>query len=881
MSEVKPRIRIVDSKLITQRDYWLKQLSREFQPSNLRLDYNREDASTREMETVELSLSDGLFRKLAQISGESQFLLYTALMAGLHICLHKHTFNKLVVVGSPSRRRDGASSQSLNALPILSEIDTQISFREFLVNVRETLNQAYKNQNYPYDRLLRDLKLTQPENRCALFDVSLALTNIHTDIPDIKNDIAILFSNSGSALSGSVTYNSALFMRDTVERFIGQFEMALSTGLENPEILICDLEILPEAERNRVLVEWNSSKRGYPQKCIHELFESQVDRTPDRVALEIEGNQLTYKELNRAANKLARYLRANEVGPEVIVGICVERSLEMIIGVLGVLKAGGAFVPLDPFYPAQRLALMQEDSNVKVLLMQQMPRENFSKTNATVIYLDSDWPVIEREIEENIISGVTPDNLAYMIYTSGSSGRPKGVLIQHEGIGNLADAQVEAFEVQPDSRVLQFASLSFDASISEIFMALTTGAALHLGSKDPLVGTALFQLLSEEVISHATVPPAILATLPGKDLPALQTLIVAGESCPPNTASRWSIGRRFFNAYGPTETTVCASIFECTDEYKDGPPIGRPMANTEIYLLASRLNPVPIGVPGEIHVDGVGLARGYFNRSDFTAEQFIPNPFTNRFGARLYRTGDLARHMFDGTIQYLGRVDRQGKIRGFRIELGEIESVLGQHPGVREVVAVIKENSPADKRLVVYFTTYRDKLVYEDELRSFLKERLPAYMIPSAIMPLESLPLTPNGKVDFRALPDPTGERSLSQETFVAARNPVEEVLNRIWTMVLRIERIGVDDNFFELGGNSILATQVISRVHDALQIELPLRTLFEAPTIGGLAANIERIHGEIEVEEEGIPAHLLSKIEQLSDEEAVSLLMDWPNAAA
>jgi non-ribosomal peptide synthetase component F len=486
MNEVKPRIRIVDRKLMSQRDYWLKSLSREFQPSNLRLDFNRAGTSTRQMETVEFSFSDWLFHKLARVSGRSQFLLYTTLMAGLQICLHKHTLNKLVVVGSPSRRRDGASSQSLNALPILSEIDTQIPFREFLVSVRETLNQAYKNQNYPYDRLLRDLKLTQPENRCALFDVSLALTNIHMDIPDVKNDIAILLSNSGSALSGCVTYNSSLFMRDTIERFISQFEMAVSVGLKKPETLICDLDILPEAERHRVLVEWNSNKRDHPQMCIHELFESQVNRTPDRVALIMERNQLTYKELNCAANKLARYLRAHQVGPEVMVGICVERSLEMIIGVLGVLKAGGAFVPLDPFYPPQRLELMQEDSNVQVLLMQEKLRESFPRAKAPVIYLDSGWPVIEHEIEENIISGVMPENLAYVIYTSGSSGRPKGVLIQHKGVCNLADAQVEAFDVQPDSRVLQFASLSFDASVSEIFMALTTGATLNLGSKYPM-----------------------------------------------------------------------------------------------------------------------------------------------------------------------------------------------------------------------------------------------------------------------------------------------------------------------------------------------------------------------------------------------------------
>lgn len=874
MSDVKSKIRIVDSKLMGQRDYWLKQLSREFQLSNLRLDYRRRDASTPEIEVVEFSLSEELSRKLTRVSNNSQFLLYRTLMTGLQVCLHRHTLNELVIVGSPSLRGTAASGQSPNALPILSEVNARISFRELLVSVRETLNEAYKNQDYPFDRLLRDLKLTQSENRCALFDVSLALTNIHAELPDIRNDVRISLSHSGSAIFGSATYNSALFMRDSIERFVKQFETALSAGLENPETVICDLEILPDAERHRILVEWNNNQRDYPQdSCIPELFESQVGRTPDAVALELAAEHLTYSDLNRMADKLARYLKANKVGPEITVGICVERSPKMIIGMLGILKAGGAFVPLDPFYPAQRLEFMLEDSGVEVLLTQQSLRESLPRTKATVICLDSDWLSIEQEAEGEIAAGVAPDNLAYIIYTSGSTGRPKGVLTQHRGVCNLAAAQVDAFDVQSSSRVLQFASSSFDASVSEIFMALTTGATLHLGSKYPMVGTALFQLLSEEAISTATIPPATLATLPGEDLPALQALIVAGESCPSGTAARWSIGRRFFNAYGPTETTVCASIFECIDEYKDGPPIGRPMANVQIYLLDSRLNPVPPGVPSEIHIGGIGLTRGYLNQPDLTAERFIPNPFTGEPGALLYRTGDLACYMFDGTIQYLGRIDHQVKIRGFRIELGEIESILSRHPVVRDAVAMVREDYPGDKRLVAYVTSDQRPALLEHELLSFLKEMLPEYMLPSAIVLLEKLPLTPNGKVDCRELPAPSGEGAELRSTFVAARNPLEEILRSIWVAVLKREPIGVEDHFFELGGNSLLATQIMSRVHDALQVELPLRAIFESPTIAGLAASIAQMQGE--VEEESIDDQLLAKIERLTEEEAASQLLN------
>jgi amino acid adenylation domain-containing protein len=874
MSELRPKINIVDRKLLNQRDYWLKQLSGELPRSNLKLDYDRSETSPTEPETIEFSLSQRLYRQLTGVSGTSQFLLYRTLIAGLQVCLHKHTLNKLLVVGSPPRKRKNVSSRLPNAVAILSEVNTHISFKEFLVNVRETLDQAYKNEDYPFERLLRDLKMTQPENRCALFDVSLALTNIHADLLDVKNDIAINLSKDGGIISGSVTYNSLLFMRDSIERFISQFETALGRGLENPEILIGDLEILPDPDRRQMLVEWNRRQKDYPNdRCIHELFESQAGKTPDSIALEMEGRRLTYQGLNRAASKLALYLKAHQVGPEVVVGICVERSLEMIIGILGVLKAGGAFLPLDPGYPASRLEFMLEDSTVQVLLTQQRFREGLPGGKATIICLDSDWPVIEREVEDNMISGAAPDNLAYVIYTSGSTGQPKGVLLQHRGVCNLAAAQAETFDVQPDNRVLQFASLSFDASVSEIFMALTTGAALDLGDKNPMAGAALFQLLSERAISVATIPPAVLSTLPGEDLPALQTLIVAGESCPSDLTSRWFVGRHFFNAYGPTETTVCASIFECIDEYRESPPIGRPMANMQIYLLDSRLNPVPIGAPGEIYIGGIGVARGYFDRSGLTGEKFIPDPFSGRLGARFYRTGDLACYMFDGTIQYLGRLDHQVKIRGIRIELGEIEFILSQHPAVRDAVAVVREDFPGDKRLIAYVTSDEPPTSLDDELRLLLIERAPEYMMPSAIVMLKSLPLTPNGKVDRRELPAPAGAGYGSQKEFVAARNPLEEEVRNIWVTVLGVEQIGVENNFFEFGGNSLLATQIMSRVHAALKVELPLRALFEAPTIAGMAATIARMQ-EV-VENENVTAQLLSDIEQLSEEEAAQLLLD------
>ncbi|MHC5780000.1 non-ribosomal peptide synthetase, partial [Nostoc sp.] len=471
----------------------------------------------------------------------------------------------------------------------------------------------------------------------------------------------------------------------------------------NPQQPISELSLLSKVERHKFLVEWNNTQVDRPHdKCIHQLFEAQVEQTPDAVAVVFQDQQLTYRDLNRHANQLAHYLQALGVGTEVPVGICTERSLEMVVGLLGILKAGGAYVPLNPTSPLERLSFMLEDVQAPVLLTQERLLEELPAHWAQVICLDSDWEVIAQENKENPVSEVTAKNLAYVIYTSGSTGKPKGVLIAHQGLCNLAQAQIQTFDVRSDSHILQFASFSFDASVSEIFMALCSGARLCLGTSEELLpGPALIQLLRQQAITHATLPPSALAVLPVEKLPALQAIIVAGEACGSGLVAQWSNGRRFFNAYGPTEVTVCATIAECTSSEAQ-PPIGRAIANTQIYILDRHLQPVPIGVPGELHLGGVGLARGYLNRPDLTAQKFIPNPFSQEAEARLYKTGDLARYFPDGNIEFLGRIDDQVKIRGYRIELGEIEAKLAQHPHVRSTVVMARENQLGDKRLVAY-----------------------------------------------------------------------------------------------------------------------------------------------------------------------------------
>ncbi|MBA2678710.1 MAG: amino acid adenylation domain-containing protein, partial [Ktedonobacteraceae bacterium] len=565
----------------------------------------------------------------------------------------------------------------------------------------------------------------------------------------------------------------------------------------------------------------------------HEEFAYQAQQTPDAVAVVYEDMQLTYREIDRRSNRVMHYLKMKQVGPEIHVGICVERSPELIIGLLGIFKAGGAYIPIDPLYPRERSSFLIEDAQISVIVTQKSLFETFATYPVQTIGVDMLEISASQEISQQILfKSVLSQNLAYIIYTSGSTGRPKGVQIDHGSLAALIDAQTQLYTIQPGERVLQFASISFDASVYEIFSTLANGATLVLAKQNELLpGPALVKLLREQVITIATLPPSVLAVLPDEELPALKTITSAGEACSAQIVSRWSPGRTFFNAYGPTEATVCATAAQCTDGTCQ-PPIGKAIAHKEVYVLDPDLHPVAPGESGEIYIGGEGLARGYLHQPNITAERFVPHPFTDQPGSRLYRTGDLARLLLDGSLEFLGRLDYQVKIRGFRIEPGEVEVALERHPLITQAVVLAQESPSVGVRLVAYTVINQQPGPGVDELRSFIRTWVPEYMVPALFVPMNAFPLTPNGKVDRQALPEPDQARPDLDEAFVAPRNVDEQYLADIWASVLGLESIGIHDNFFALGGHSLSAMQIIARVREIFHVDLPFSTLFATPTV-------------------------------------------------
>ncbi|MFL6234694.1 MAG: amino acid adenylation domain-containing protein, partial [Thermoanaerobaculia bacterium] len=781
---------------------------------------------------------------LARAKGATVFMI---LLSAYEALLARYSGQEDFAVGSPVAGRDRREIEGLigffiNTLVLRSSLAADLDAAKLLDRVRAVTLEGYARQSVPFERIVQELAPERNLSYSPLFQVMLAFQSLggegglelpgltlapqSEEFPVSKFDLTLTAFDTGSQIFGQWVYSTALFERETVERWSGHFQVLLEGLVADPKRRVSELPLLTAGEREQILVEWNRPPVGYPEEgFVHQLFEAQVEKTPGAVAVVFEEESLTYRELNARANRLARHLRRLGAGPEVLVGIRAERSFEMVVGLMAILKAGSAYLPLDPSLPEERLSYMMEDAGIGLLVAQ-------------------DLPDCSGESEENLSVPVLPDNPAYVIYTSGSTGQPKGVVVSHRALGNRLQ-YARAGDVLAMDAFLQKTTISFDVSLLEIFAPLVIGGRTVLakpgGQQDP---DYLVRLIQEQRITYTSFPPSLLLALLEQGsfdrCDSLRVVITGGETVPavlPGQFYERLPGASLLNRYGPTETTISVTSWLCERDVTPRTlPIGRPTAKARVYLLDANLQPVPAGITGEIFLGGVCVARGYLRRPDLTAERFVPDPFEGE-GERLYRTGDLARYRPDGAIEFVGRVDQQVKIRGFRVELGEIEAKLARHPSVQEVAVINREDGPT-KSLVAYLVFHAGETVGDAELRGFLLESLPAWMVPADFVVLDALPLSPTGKVDRKALPEP--RRQASAAEFEEPEGPVEQILAGIYGGVLGLERVSRTGDFFELGGHSLLATQVVARVRQALGVDLTLRQLFESPTVLGLVAQVQ-----------------------------------------
>jgi amino acid adenylation domain-containing protein/non-ribosomal peptide synthase protein (TIGR01720 family) len=836
-------------RLDAQLAFWKERLAGA--PSlELPTDRPRTIASTARSAEHPIAIDADLSAALARLARDRGATLFMALLSAFQVLLARHADQTDVCVGTPVASRSRREVEPLigffvNTLVLRADLADDPTFLDLLDRAKTSTLAAFEHEELPFEKLVEALGVPRDTSRAPLVQAMFVLQSAPLDalsLPALRAsvepipievarfDLTLTLTEAGGALAGSLAYDAALFDAETVARLAARFEVLLRAVVANPTLRVGALPLLPSTERERVLAAWSDGGPGSRRTSVLDLFEAQVAARPDATALVFQDERLTYRELHARAGVLARHLHRLGVGPDAIVGVLLPRSIEQVVALLGALTAGAAYLPIDATYPPARIGFMVADSGASVVLTRRGLVDGLDLGAAHAV-----------EVEAlSTLAGLgggkgehDARRAAYVIYTSGSTGLPKGVLVEHGGLVNLVEAQIRAFGIGPESRVLQFASFGFDASVSEIFTALAAGATLCLAPAEALLpGPDLLRTLVEREIDVVTLPPSALAVLPPHPLPALRTLVVAGEACPAALVDRWAQGRRFLDAYGPTEATVCATFGEC---HAGGgtPSIGRPLAGVRVYVLDRAGSPAPIGVPGELHIGGAGVARGYLNRPELSAQRFVLDPLSPEPGARMFRSGDRGRWRHDGTIELLGRLDDQVKIRGFRVEPGEIEAALRSCPEVRDAAVIAREDAPGEKRLVGYVATARD--VSLDDLRDRLKRTLPAHMVPATLVALPSLPLSPNGKVDRKALPRP--EPSLAAGA--APRTPMEELVAGIFADVLGLRDVGADRSFFDLGGHSLLATQVMSRVRSALGVELPLRALFQHPTPVGLAAQI------------------------------------------
>ena len=839
--------------LETQINYWKQQLRDTPPLLELPTDYPRPPVQSYRGSHSNHILTPELTEKLKTLSQQQGVSLYMLLLAAFSLLLSRYSRQNDLCIGSPIANRTHRQTEGLigffaNTLVLRSQIKSGQSFLDFLQKTRQTCLDAYAHQDIPFEFLVEQLKPVRSLSYNPIFQVMFSLENnesadlslpglniqwIPSTYPFSKFDLSLLALESDGQLNCSWEYATDLFETPTIQRMAEHWEVLLQGIVDNPQQSINTLPLLTELDR-KTLQLWNQTDTHYPKdKTLVDLFEEQVHTNPNNIALVFEQQNLTYQELNQKANQVAHYLRQNyQIEPDTLIGICVERSLEMIIGLLGILKAGAAYVPIDPNYPEDRIQLIIQDSGISVFLTQSFLENKLPLSQ----FISLDEFNFESFSSQNLTPQSQPNHLAYVIYTSGSTGRPKGVMIEHQGLTNMTLAWANKWQVYSQSRVLQMSSFSFDMSVAEISITLAKGACLYLIKKEMLLsGEALLNFLSQKQISHILLSPSLLSIVSNSPLPALKTITVGGEACSAELVNKWEKGRNLFNGYGPTESTVCTTVALCHPNGKT-PPIGKPLANLRVYILDNNQQILPPGIPGELCIAGVGLARGYLNRPDLTAEKFIE---VNLLGKteRIYQTGDLARWLHDGNLEFLGRIDHQIKLRGFRIELGEIEAILLEHPSVKE--ALVNLYQTENNQQLVAYVTAEPTSDLSNQLKQHLKSRVPDYMIPAHIMRLDGFPLTPNGKIDRKALPTPNIE---VQSVYQPPRNEIEQKLTDIWSEVLDGQKIGIHDNFFDLGGHSILAIKLLNQIQESFEQKLSLSRLFQNPTIAQLAQQLSQI---------------------------------------
>jgi amino acid adenylation domain-containing protein len=862
--------------LESQLSYWKKQLSGAPSALDIPTDRPRPFVPTYNGASQSRALSVDIAALLRALSQREGATLFMTLLAAFNLLLHRYTHQKDIVLGTPIAGRNRAETEGLigffvNTLVMRTDLSGDPSFRELLGRVKEVALGAYAHQDLPFEKLVEAIHPERDTSRNPLFQVSFQLSNVSNSADDAseeweelasesqlqvekaaaKFDLGLNIWESERGLRAQVDYSTDLFDDESIARMLKHFERLLERIVADPNSRVSELHLLTAEEQQRMLFDWNDTATDYARRsCLHELFEAQVERTPNSVAVSFAGEQLTYAELNQRANKVARHLQKLGVSAEVSVGICMERSVEMVTGMLGILKAGGAYVPLDSEYPAQRLSYMIEDAGVRVLLTQERLAQTLLSHGATVLCLDAERESIAVEDRDNLEHRATAENPAYVIYTSGSTGMPKGVVITHSAVARTV-CNTNYIKLEPSDRIAQASNSSFDAATFEIWGALLHGATLVVIPKEVLISPRhLAEQIRELRLSVMFLPTALFNQVAGEvpgAFSSLRCLLFGGEAVDPRSVRevlKSERPQRLLHMYGPTESTTYALWHgvESLSSEATTVAIGRPLSNTQIYLLDEYQQPVPVGVAGELYIGGDGLARGYLNSASLTAERFIPNPFSQSEGARLYRTGDIARYLSDGEIEFVGRLDEQVKIRGYRIELGEIEALLRDYREVRDVVVLAREDTPGQRRLIAYVVAERQSELSASHLRGYMKERAPEYMMPSSFVLLDELPLTPNGKVDRRALPLPEHMEPEQENDSVSPRTPLEEKLARIYASVLGLKTVGVLNNFFDLGGHSLLATQITSRIRETFKVELPLRVLFVNPTVAGLATAVEEV---------------------------------------